>query len=48
MSEINATTVLGWLVNGIGGGVMTALVAGSAATAARALTGDELLAREFA
>ena len=48
MSEINATTVLGWVLNAIGGGVTTALLAGSAATAARALTGDELLAREFA
>ena len=48
MSEINAMTVAGWLINGMSGGITTALLAGSAATAARALAGDQLLAREFA
>lgn len=48
MSQINAVTVLGWLMNAAAGGISTALFAGAAATAARALTGDELLAREFA
>ena len=48
MSEINTMTIVGWVLNGIAGGLTTAFLAGSAATAARALTGDELLAREFA
>ena len=47
LAEINLMTVVGWVLNGIVGGIAIALLAGSAATAVRELTGDELLAREF-
>jgi hypothetical protein len=47
--EINATTVIGWVLGGIAGGLSIALLGGAMATAARELTaGVDELAETFA
>ena len=47
VSAIGPMALVGWVLNGIGGGLMVALFGGASAAATRQLAGEEFLARTF-